>query len=113
MTQRIRPIAKIVYFSEEEWHFIAGKMSEAKISSFSAFANRMLLDGEIKCYDFSVLRETNGYIGRIAGSINQIAKRCNENHSVHENDVQQLRREFMALKANYQERMVKAIRHLC
>ena len=55
MTQRICPIAKIVYFSEEEWHSIAGKMSEATISSFSAFANRMLLDGEIKCYDFSVL----------------------------------------------------------
>ena len=30
MTQRICPIAKIVYFSEEEWHSIAGKMSEAK-----------------------------------------------------------------------------------
>lgn len=30
-------------------------------------------------------------MGRIAGSINQIAERCNENKSVHTNDVEQLR----------------------
>ncbi len=40
-------------------------------------------------------------MGRIAGSINQIAKRCNENKSVHTNDVEQLRREFLELKADY------------
>ncbi len=51
-------------------------------------------------------------MGRIAGSINQIAKRCNENKSVHTNDVEQLRREFLELKADYLERVVKLLRKI-
>lgn len=66
----------------------------------------------IRHYDFQVLKEQTAYIGRIAGSINQIAKRCNENKSVHTNDVEQLRREFLELKADYLERVVKLLRKL-
>ena len=51
-------------------------------------------------------------MGRIAGSINQMAKRCNENKSVHTNDVEQLRREFLELKADYLERVVKLLRKI-
>ena len=51
-------------------------------------------------------------MGRIAGSINQIAKRSNENKSVHTNDVEQLRREFLELKADYLERVVKLLRKI-
>ena len=51
-------------------------------------------------------------MGRIAGSINQIAERCNENKSVHTNDVEQLRREFLELKADYLERVVKLLRKI-
>ena len=51
-------------------------------------------------------------MGRIAGSINQIAKRCNENKSVHTNDVEQLRREFLELKADYLERVAKLLRKI-
>ena len=51
-------------------------------------------------------------MGRIAGSINQIAKRCNENKSVHTNDVGQLRREFLELKADYLERVLKLLRKI-
>ena len=51
-------------------------------------------------------------MGRIAGSINQIAKRCNENKSVYTNDVEQLRREFLELKADYLERVVKLLRKI-
>ena len=43
---------------------------------------------------------------------NQIAKRCNENKSVHANDVEQLRREFLELKADYLERVVKLLRKI-
>ena len=51
-------------------------------------------------------------MGRIAGSINQIAKRSNENKSVHTNDVEQLRREILELKADYLERVVKLLRKI-
>lgn len=63
-------------------------------------------------YDFSNLKQLNASMGRIAGSINQIAKRCNENKSVHANDVEQLRREFLELKADYLERVVKLLRKI-
>ena len=42
----------------------------------------------------------------------EIAKRCNENKSIHTNDVEQLRREFLALKADYLERVVKLLRKI-
>ena len=76
------------------------------------FGLEMLLHGEVRHYDFSNLKQLNASIGRIAGSINQIAKRCNENKSVHTNDVEQLRREFLELKADYLERVVKLLRKI-
>lgn len=112
MSNRRRPIAKQVYFSEDEWSRVEVKMGQAGVINFSAFAAEMLLRGQVKTYDFSHLKELNAYMGRIAGNINQIAKRCNENKSVHTNDVEQLRREFMALKADYQQRAVKLLRKL-
>ena len=112
MSNRRRPIAKQVYFSEDEWSQVEEKMGQAGVINFSAFAAGMLLRGQVKTYDFSHLKELNAYMGRIAGNINQIAKRCNENQSVHTNDVEQLRREFMALKADYQQRAVKLLRKL-
>ena len=73
---------------------------------------RRFLYGEVRHYDFSNLKQLNASMGRIAGSINQIAKRCNENKSVHANDVEQLRREFLELKADYLERVVKLLRKI-
>lgn len=112
MENRKRPIAKRIWFSEDEWSQVEAKMGQAGVINFSAFAAEMLLQGQVKTYDFSHLKELNAYMGRIAGNINQIAKRCNENKSVHTNDVEQLRREFMTLKADYQQRAVKLLRKL-
>ena len=112
MENRKRPIAKRIWFSEDEWSKVEAKMGQAGVINFSAFAAEMLLRGQVKTYDFSHLKELNAYMGRIAGNINQIAKRCKENKSVHTNDVEQLRREFMALKADYQQRAVKLLRKL-
>lgn len=112
MANRRRPIPKRIWFTEEEWHLVEAKMVEAEMTNFSAFGLEMLLHGEVRHYDFSNLKQLNASIGRIAGSINQIAKRCNENKSVHANDVEQLRREFLELKADYLERVVKLLRKL-
>ena len=112
MKNRVRPINKSLFFSVEEWEQLQGKMSEAGMTSFSAYSRELLLEGKINHYDFSELKQLNASIGRIAGNINQIAKRCNENKSVHTNDVEQLRREFQTLKADYQERVVKLLRKI-
>ena len=99
MANRRRPIPKRIWFTEEEWHLVEAKMVEAEMTNFSAFG-------------LENLKQLNASIGRIAGSINQIAKRCNENKSVHANDVEQLRREFLELKADYLERVVKLLRKI-
>lgn len=112
MKNRVRPINKSLFFSVEEWEQLQGKMCEAGMTSFSAYCRELLLEGKIDHYDFSELKQLNASMGRIAGNINQIAKRCNENKSVHTNEVEQLRREFMALKADYQQRAVKLLRKL-
>ena len=99
MDKRERPIYKAVFFSEEEWQIVSKKMQEADIGSYSVFCREMLLNGEVKHYDFSALKELSSNIGRIGVNINQVAKRCNENHSVTEADVQQLRRSYQELEA--------------
>ena len=109
---RERPINKLLFFSEEELQIIQKKMQEAGMTNFSAYCREQLVKGEVRHYDFQVLKEQTAYIGRIAGSINQIAKRCNENKSIHTNDVEQLRREFLELKADYLERVVKLLRKI-
>ena len=77
MANRRRPIPKRIWFTEEEWHLVEAKMVEAEMTNFSAFGLEMLLHGEVRHYDFSNLKQLNASMGRIAGSINQIAKRCN------------------------------------
>lgn len=109
---RIRPICKPVYFTEDEWLSVATKMAESDMPNFSAFCREMLLTGKVKHYDFSVIKEISSSLSHISGNINQVAKRCNTNQSVTTNDVEQLRREYLQLKSLYQERLVKALRKL-
>lgn len=109
---RMRPICKPVYFTNEEWLSVATKMSESDMPNFSAFCREMLLTGEVRHYDFSVMKEISSSLSHISGNINQVAKRCNTNRTVTTNDVEQLRREYMQLKSLYQERLVKLLKML-
>ena len=66
MENRKRPIAKRIWFSEDEWSKVEAKMGQAGVINFSAFAAEMLLRGQVKTYDFSHLKELNAYMGRMA-----------------------------------------------
>lgn len=112
MAKRERPIRPTVTFSSKEWAEVQAKMAQAGAANFSMFAREMLLAGEIRCYDFSVLKEISRELARLAGSINQIAKRCNETRNLYGNDVEQLRQEYMEVKAQAQERLCKLLRKL-
>jgi hypothetical protein len=112
MAKRLRNVRMLVSFTEEEWQLIQAKMLESKMLYFSVFAREMLLTGEVKCYDFSNLKELSAILGRLAGSINQVAKRCNETGSMYKNDVEQMRREYLQVKAVCQERLIKMLRKL-
>ncbi|MFR3791041.1 MAG: plasmid mobilization protein [Blautia massiliensis (ex Durand et al. 2017)] len=112
MAKRTRPIQLSIYFTSEEWDIVQSKMAQAGVTNFSLFAREMLLTGEVKCYDFSVLKEISRELARLAGSINQIAKRCNETRSLYWDDVEQLKQEYMEVKALAQERLCKLLRKI-
>lgn len=112
MKKREREIRPKVSFNDEEWQLIQAKMLESNRMYFSSFAREMLLNGEVKCYDFSNLKELSATLGRLAGSINQVAKRCNETDSVYKHDVEQLRSDYLNVKAVCQERLIKMLRSI-
>lgn len=112
MANRYRAIRPKVSFTEDEYAIIQSKMLEGGYHNFSLFAREMLLTGMVKHYDFSTLREVSGTLSRLAGSINQVAKRCNETKSIYTDDVKMLQRDYMEVKSQIQERLVKLIRKL-
>ena len=89
---RERPISKLLFFSEAELQIIQGKMQEAGMTNFSAYCREQLVKGEVRHYDFQVLKEQTAYIGRIAGCINQIAKRANATGTVYRQDIEDIKK---------------------
>lgn len=112
MSKRKRKIWKTVTFTQEEHAMLQSKMTTAQTTNFSLFAREMILTGEVKCYDFHELRAISRELGRLAGSINQIAKRCNETRNLYEEDVRTLQREYMEVKSRVQEQLCKLLRKI-
>lgn len=75
--ERSRPIQKLFFVSPEENFLIQKRMMEAKTENFSFFARCMLLDGEIKVFNFEEIKNLRMAINRIGHNINQIAKQVN------------------------------------
>ena len=82
-----RPIQIKFYVSERERDFIYKKMALAKTKNKAAYLRKMAIDGYILNVDFSEFREVFANIGRITGSVNQIAKRINSTGNAYSNDV--------------------------
>lgn len=112
MAKRLRDIRHLVSFTPEEWRTIQAKMAKANMTNFSNFAREMLLTGEVKHYDFAALRELSREMGRVAGSLNQVAKRCNETRNVHTADVEEIRDAYMKIKTRVQGRLVAFLNKL-
>ena len=112
MAKRLRNIRPTITFSPAEWEEVQAKMATAGVTNFTLFAREMLLNGEVRYYDFSVLKDLRRDLARLAGSINQIAKRCNETRNLYASDVELLRQEYMQVKAVAQERLCKMLRKL-
>lgn len=112
MVNRHRPIRILVSLTSEEYDQIRCKMANAQCTNFERFAREMLLEGEVRHYDFHELKALTTQLSRLAGSINQIAKRCNETRSVYQSDVEQIRQEYMEVKAIVQGQLIKLLRRL-
>lgn len=112
MAKRHRPIRLAISFTEEENDRIRAMMADARCTNFERFAREMLLNGEVRHYDFHELKAVTAQLSRLSGSINQIAKRCNETRNVYRSDVEQIRQEYLEVKAIVQGQLVKLLRRL-
>ena len=112
MSNRSRSKQLSIYFTPAEWEEVQAKMATAGVTNFTLFAREMLLNGEVRYYDFSVLKDISRDLARLVGSINQIAKRCNETRNLYASDVELLRQEYMQVKSIAQERLCKMLRKL-
>ena len=112
MANRYRRIRQKVSFTEDEYDIIRGKMAQAEETNFDRFARSMLLEGQVNHIDFHQLKELTSQLSHLSGSINQIAKRCNETKSIYRSEVDELRRQYMEVKAIVQGQLVKLLRRL-
>jgi hypothetical protein len=89
---RERPISMNFRVTERERDFIHQKMKAAKIKNQSAYLRKMAIDGYIINVDFTDFRQLFANVGRIAGSVNQVAKRINATDNIYSDDVAELQK---------------------
>jgi hypothetical protein len=87
-----RPIQLHFHVTERERDFIHQKMKTAKIKNQSAYLRKMAIDGYIINVDFTDFRQLFANVGRIAGSVNQVAKRINTTDNIYADDVVELQK---------------------
>lgn len=98
MAGRERNIQLFVRVTEEEEKMIRYKMSQIGTTNFSAYARKMLIDGYVIVPDYSALKELAQVLGRLSGSINQIARRVNETRHIYRQEVDEIRRLYAQVK---------------
>jgi len=81
----------------EEAALIRERIAATGISSFGAFARKMLIDGYHVNIDLSDVREMVTLLRRCSSNINQISKRANETRNIYAEDVDDLRRQYDTL----------------
>ena len=91
MAERERKNELKIYLSDDEQYILEQKVRASGRKSKSAFLRHLILYGYVYDVDYSDLREYNATLGRISGSLNQIAKRMNATGNVYAADVKQVK----------------------
>jgi hypothetical protein len=91
---RKRAVHFHLWADEEEAALIRERMASTGVTSFGAFARKMMIDGYHINVDLSDVREFVPLLRRCSNNLNQIAKRANETRSIYEADIEDLRRQY-------------------
>ena len=91
MAERERKNELKIYLSDDEQYILEQKVKASGRKSKSAFLRHQILYGYVYDVDYSDLREYNATLGRISGSLNQIAKHMNATGNVYAADVKQVK----------------------
>lgn len=91
---RKRGIHYHFWANDEEAALIEERMAATGITSFGAFARKMLIDGYHINLDLTDVQKMVRLLRNATNNINQIAKRANETRSIYIHDVEDLRRQY-------------------
>jgi hypothetical protein len=94
---RKRAVHFHLWATEEEAALIKERMAATNITSFGAFARKMLIDGYHVNVDLSDVREMVSLLRRVSNNVNQISRRANESRNVHSAEVDRLKQDYEAL----------------
>ena len=87
MANRVRTHGIYLMLSDDELKVLEKKYRLSGCKTLRQFIMRCILGKDIFVLDMTVFRELSASIGRITGSINQIAKRVNSTAAIYRDDI--------------------------
>ena len=108
--KRKRAVQIIVRVTPEEKAEILKNMESVGISNLSVYARKMMRDGQVIHADFTEIKELSRQLGYLARNINQIALRANETRNLYKSDVEDLQRDYAAVKDEILTYLTKAVK---
>ena len=108
--KRKRAVQIIVRVTQEEKAEILKNMESVGTSNLSVYARKMMLDGQVIHADFTEIKELSRQLGYLARNINQIALRANETRNLYKSDVEDLQRDYAAVKDEILTYLTKAVK---
>lgn len=108
--KRKRAVQIIVRVTPEEKAEILKNMESVGISNLSVYARKMMLDGQVIHADFTEIKELSRQLGYLARNINQVALRANETRNLYKSDVEDLQRDYAAVKDEILTYLTKAVK---
>ena len=91
MANRIKKNGIYLMLSDDELEILNKKYLMSGCKSLRQFIMKCILNKDIFVLDMSVFRDMSTNIGRITGSINQIAKRINSTAVIYKEDILDLK----------------------
>lgn len=87
MANRVRTHGIYLMLSDDELNVLEKKYRLSGCKTLRQFIMKCILGKDIFVLDMTVFRELSASIGRINGSINQIAKRVNSTTMIYKDDI--------------------------
>ena len=87
MTNRVRKHGIYLMLSDDELEILENKYKLSGCKTLRQFIMKCVLGKDIFVLDMTVFRELSASVGRITGSINQIAKRVNSTGVIYKEDI--------------------------
>ena len=95
-------IEKHIKFTEEQYAIVSQKAAELGLRT-GAYVKKMAIQGEIKRYDLSELRDITRSFRMIGTELNQIAKVANSTGEVTVKAVEEIKRQYEILEDAFEK----------